>query len=188
MTKLSELKGLGPKSESYLKEIGITTREQLEEIGAVGAFIELKKKNGINLSLNFLYAMVGALEGKHWADIAKSEKVRLLFELEDYKELEKILEPELTAEEQLNRRNENSNLQAIPGIGKSLGKDLTDLGYKKIKELKNEDPEVMYQNLMELRGHHIDRCVLYVFRCAVYYASNLVHDPELLKWWNRKDK
>jgi hypothetical protein len=29
--------------------------------------------------------------------------------------------------------------------------------------------------------------VLYVFRCAVYYASNSVHDQERLKWWNWKD-
>lgn len=33
----------------------------------------------------------------------------------------------------------------------------------------------------------MDRCMLYVFRCAVYYASSEQHDPELLKWWNWKD-
>jgi hypothetical protein len=33
----------------------------------------------------------------------------------------------------------------------------------------------------------VDRCVLYVFRCAVYFASEAEHDPELLKWWNWKD-
>jgi hypothetical protein len=30
--------------------------------------------------------------------------------------------------------------------------------------------------------------ILYVFRCAVYCASNENHDPELLKWWNWKDE
>ncbi|MBL7185950.1 MAG: hypothetical protein ISS70_06470 [Phycisphaerae bacterium] len=30
--------------------------------------------------------------------------------------------------------------------------------------------------------------MLYVLRCAVYYASNAERDPELLKWWNFKDK
>jgi hypothetical protein len=54
--------------------------------------------------------------------------------------------------------------------------------------LRSEDPEEMYQNLIALRGHRIDRCVLYVFRCAKYFAGNSVHDPELLKWWNWKDK
>ena len=88
MAKLSELKGLGPKSERCLNKIGIHTKEQLEKIGEVRAFIKLKKDRSINPSLNFLYAMVGALEGKHWADIAKSEKGRLLFELGGYRELE----------------------------------------------------------------------------------------------------
>lgn len=77
--------------------------------------------------------------------------------------------------------------QIIPGVGKSLGQKIVDLGYRKVSELKGESPEVMYQNLMNLRGCYIDRCVLYVFRCAVYYASNSDHDPELLKWWNWKD-
>ncbi len=79
-------------------------------------------------------------------------------------------------------------LQTIPGVGEKLSQDLLDLGYQKIHNLKGENPENMYQSLMSLRGHHIDRCVLYVFKCAVYYASNSIHEPELLKWWSWKDK
>ena len=78
-------------------------------------------------------------------------------------------------------------LQKIPGIGKNLSKDLIDLGYRAVNELAGENPETMYQNLMAIRGRHVDRCVLYVFRCAVYYASNADHAPELLKWWHWKD-
>ncbi|GBE02462.1 pathogenicity locus [bacterium BMS3Bbin06] len=78
--------------------------------------------------------------------------------------------------------------RVIPGVGKSIAQDLVDLGYRKVTELKGESPDVMYQKLISLRGGHIDRCVLYVFRCAVYYAGNTVHEPELLKWWNWKDK
>ncbi len=33
-------------------------------------------------------------------------------------------------------------------------------------------PEQMYQKLCALRGEHVDRCVLYVFRGAVYNAIN----------------
>lgn len=77
--------------------------------------------------------------------------------------------------------------QSIPGVGKNIAKDLVDLGYSKVEELRTENPEEMYQNLITLRGHHVDRCVLYVFKCAIYFASNSVHDPELLKWWNWKD-
>jgi len=92
MTKLSNLKGLGPKSEKCLNEIGIYTKEDLEEIGAVQAFIKLKKECSIKPSLNFLYAMVGALEDKRWDDIAKSEKTRLLIELDGYQDLEEKLQ------------------------------------------------------------------------------------------------
>ena len=81
----------------------------------------------------------------------------------------------------------NDDLQSIPGVGKSLSQDLRDLGYHAVQELKGEDPEKMYRDLMDLRGEHIDRCVLYVFRCAVYYASNTEYDPALLKWWNWKE-
>ncbi len=81
----------------------------------------------------------------------------------------------------------SKEFQTIPGVGKSLSKDFVDLGYRKVNDLKGETPETMYQNLTQLRGHPVDRCVLYVFRCAVYYANNPRHDPELLKWWNWKD-
>ena len=89
--KLRDLKGLGPKFEEWLNEVGILTPKDLRTIGAVRAFIKLKKECSVKSSLNFLYAMVGAIEDRHWAEIAKSEKGRLLIELEGYRELEKIL-------------------------------------------------------------------------------------------------
>jgi len=92
--ELSKLKGLGPKSERCLNEVGIFTKDQLQKTGAVRAFIKLKEKCSTKPSLNFLYAMVGALEGVHWAKIAKSEKGRLLIALDDYREFEKILKSE----------------------------------------------------------------------------------------------
>ncbi len=85
------------------------------------------------------------------------------------------------------REAAEKEFQIIPGVGKKLSQDLYDLGYRKVSELRGEDPEIMYQNLITLRGHHIDRCVLYVFRCAVYFASHSTHEAELLKWWNWKD-
>lgn len=81
-----------------------------------------------------------------------------------------------------------NKLQIIPGIGKSLSGDLYDLGYRDVGELRGEDPQAMWDQLSELRNCRQDRCVLYVFRCAVYFAGNKNHDHELLKWWNWKDK
>jgi len=77
--------------------------------------------------------------------------------------------------------------QTIPGIGKSIAQDLWDLGLRSIEDLQKIDPMDLYQKLCGLRGQYIDRCVLYVFRCAVYYATEKNPDPELLKWWNWKD-
>lgn len=78
------------------------------------------------------------------------------------------------------------DLQTIPGVGPSMAQDLRDLGYFSVSELAGQDPELMYKRLCQMHGMHIDRCVLYVFRCAVYFAREKNHDPELLKWWNWK--
>ncbi len=78
-------------------------------------------------------------------------------------------------------------LQKIPGIGPSLSEDLYSLGMRRITDLKGRDPQKMYDELNSLTGKVQDRCVLYVFRCAVYFATEREHDPELLKWWNWKD-
>ena len=78
-------------------------------------------------------------------------------------------------------------LQTIPGIGKSLAADLYQLGYRHVSDLRNENPEKMYNRLCALTHSKQDPCVLYTFRCAVYYASTKKPKPELLKWWNWKD-
>ena len=77
--------------------------------------------------------------------------------------------------------------EQIPGVGKKISLDLWCMGLRSVEDLKNNSPEKLYRDLCEKQGGHVDRCMLYVFRCAVYYASNKRHDPELLKWWNWKD-
>ena len=77
--------------------------------------------------------------------------------------------------------------QHIPGVGKSISQDLWNLGLRSVQELKDQDPEELYLKICTYQGTQVDRCMLYVFRCAVYYASNEQHDSELLKWWNWKD-
>ncbi len=80
-----------------------------------------------------------------------------------------------------------SSLEEIPGIGKSLAADLESLGIKRVSDLKRKNPEKLYADLEKKAGAHMDRCVLYTFRCAVYYASEKKHDPKLLLWWNWMD-
>lgn len=79
------------------------------------------------------------------------------------------------------------DFRRIPGVGAQIAEDLWQLGYRAVEDLKNVDPEMLYEDLCRLQGCKVDRCMLYVFRCAVYFASNTTYDPQLLKWWNWKD-
>lgn len=81
-------------------------------------------------------------------------------------------------------------LRQIPGIGPSLAEDLWNIGISSISDLKGKDPEELYDKSNEFAGAVQDRCVLYAFRCAVYYADTPENErePEKLKWWNWKDK
>ncbi|MDQ7798900.1 MAG: helix-hairpin-helix domain-containing protein [Candidatus Edwardsbacteria bacterium] len=78
-------------------------------------------------------------------------------------------------------------LQTIPGVGPSIARDLYQLGIRKVSDLRGRDPEKLYLQSCHQAGKQIDRCLLYVYRCAVYYASAGKHDPKFLKWWNWKD-
>lgn len=78
-------------------------------------------------------------------------------------------------------------LRRIPGVGESISEDLWRLGIRSVAGLKGKDPEKLYERFCGIEGGPVDRCMLYVLRCATYYASRRKHDPELLKWWNWKD-
>lgn len=79
-------------------------------------------------------------------------------------------------------------LETIPGVGKTIARYFVDVGIQSIQDLKGQKPEALYDRLCSHQGKHVDRCMLYVFRCAVYYASVPEPEPELLKWWNWKDR
>jgi len=77
-------------------------------------------------------------------------------------------------------------LQEIPGVGPAMTRDLHALGIESFHDLEGQEPEELYSRLQVIVGHPIDRCVLYVFRSAVYYAEG-GRDSEMVKWWNWKD-
>jgi len=81
-----------------------------------------------------------------------------------------------------------NELETLPGIGPSLARDLRGLGVRRVADLKRRNPERLYAQLNRLRGQRQDPCVLYAFRCAAYSARTARPTPELLKWWNWKDR
>ena len=80
------------------------------------------------------------------------------------------------------------DLRTIPGIGKSISRNLFDIGIRRVGDLRNKNPEKLYEQSNKLVGARQDPCLLYTFRCAVYFAKTKNPKPELLKWWNWKDR
>lgn len=87
----------------------------------------------------------------------------------------------------MNTKMEERGLESIPGIGPALARDLRLIGIDRPSCLKGKDPEKLYKKLEQVTGVHQDRCVLYTFRCAVYFVNEKHHNPNLLKWWNWSD-
>lgn len=80
-----------------------------------------------------------------------------------------------------------SDLRDIPGVGQAIEQDLLNMGVRCVADLRGQDPESLYARDCALKGYREDRCQLYVFRMAVYYAENTNRDREKLKWWYWKD-
>ena len=81
-TDIAVLKGLGPKSSAALRTIGIETIEQLKARDPFDVYAQLKSKIP-GTSLNFLYALIGAVEDVHWQEIKKTRRTAILLRLEE---------------------------------------------------------------------------------------------------------
>lgn len=80
--RLRELKGFGPKSEDILAEVGVYC---VDDFMAIDPF-ELYKQLKLNVKgtgLNSIYAIIGAREGIHWQEVARTRKEEILYRLDD---------------------------------------------------------------------------------------------------------
>ena len=77
--------------------------------------------------------------------------------------------------------------QEIPSVGKAVAEDLWNLGFRANSDMKNKDPEELFNQLKAIQGPNVCRCMLYTFRLVVYYVSTDSPDPKLLQWWKWKD-
>lgn len=80
------------------------------------------------------------------------------------------------------------DLQTIPGVGPNIAADLEAIGIHSVADLRGKDPEKLYEMDCRQKGYQEDRCQLYVFRCAVYFAETAAPEPAKLKWWYWKDR
>jgi hypothetical protein len=79
-----------------------------------------------------------------------------------------------------------TDLTGIPGVGPNIETHLKRLGYHAIRDLAGQSAEEMYARDCAMEGVALDRCLLYVYRLAVYFAEG-GREPEKLKWWSWKD-
>ena len=73
---LDQLLNLGPTSTRWLNAIGVHSRRDLEQLGAVDAYAMLQA-NGYRSSLNLVYAIEGALTGCDWKRLPAKLKAQL---------------------------------------------------------------------------------------------------------------
>ena len=87
----------------------------------------------------------------------------------------------------MKHHSENTELLTeIPGVGKSIAQDLCNIGIQSVSDLRDKNPEMLYDLSNQYAGITQDRCLLYVFRTAVYFAKG-GRNSKKLKWWNWKD-
>lgn len=80
---LAALANLGPKSAQMLVAAGIGSMAQLQALGAVAAYAQVKRHDA-RASVNLLWALEGALTGLHWQVVAREHRTSLLLALEDH--------------------------------------------------------------------------------------------------------
>lgn len=72
-----KLRNIGPKSAAWLRQVGLRTHEDLSSIGAVEAFMRVRRA-GFKPTLNLLYAIEGALLDCHWQEIPGERRSELV--------------------------------------------------------------------------------------------------------------
>jgi hypothetical protein len=71
------MRNLGPISAARLRAVGIDSPEELRRLGAVEAYLRLKRAHPFQVSLVFLYALHGAVTDTDWRQLSESTRARL---------------------------------------------------------------------------------------------------------------
>lgn len=80
--RLRDLKNLGPKSEEWLPLAGIRSPDELRAADPYEVYALLKARVP-GTSLNALYALIGAIEDRHWIAIKNERRAEILMRLDD---------------------------------------------------------------------------------------------------------
>ncbi len=76
MSRLEIHPNIGKELERQLNEVGITTFEQLSDIGSKEAWLRIKSVDD-SACINRLYALEGAIQGIRWHNLTEDIKAEL---------------------------------------------------------------------------------------------------------------
>jgi TfoX C-terminal domain len=80
---IEELRNLGGTNARMLKEAGITSPTELHELGAVKAYVRVKRA-GVHAGLSLLYALEGAIRDVSWTELPYTLRASLTLEADAY--------------------------------------------------------------------------------------------------------
>ena len=76
MGELSKLPNIGPKVEEQLRDVGITTYEQLKEMGSQQAWLKIKAIDD-SACIHRLLALEGAIQGIRKSELSAEKRAEL---------------------------------------------------------------------------------------------------------------
>jgi hypothetical protein len=165
---LSTLRNLGPTTRQWLESINLGSPAALRRVGAIAAYVRLRRSRP-GVSINALYALVGALENCDWITIMRTRKLELALRVEDYERRH----PQRA-------RPVRDELLALKNIGPAMRRDLALLGISTVAQLARRGPDALYRELQRKTGQRQDLCVWDTFAAAIYQARGGAPRP----WWD----
>lgn len=76
------LPGFGPKSSQALASIGIHSIQELKSRDLYDVYRQLKEKVP-GTSLNFMYGLIAAVEGRNWREVQRLNRTEILLRLDE---------------------------------------------------------------------------------------------------------
>jgi hypothetical protein len=168
----SEALNLGAKSDAALARISIKTLAQLRRVGAVAAYVRLRRAV-TGISLNMLYALAGAIDGEDWPRVRRERKLQLLMQVEDFERTHARRPPQRSA-------RVRDELLALRNVGPAMRRDFEMLGINTVRQLARCNPDRLYARLQRRTGTRHDPCVWDTFAAAIHQARS----GEALPWWH----
>lgn len=79
--QLRDMAGLGPVTAAWLEQIGIHCPAELRAADPFAVYAQLRAAvKGVNVLA--LYALIGAIENRHWQDIKRERRMEIMLRLE----------------------------------------------------------------------------------------------------------